>query len=66
MSNRYRAVDLLAHYLSTVFRAAGLDWDSDNNAEIENLMDLLIGVMREEIGDHVENAPHIHADGSTG
>jgi hypothetical protein len=37
------ATRLLIHYFRTVFNAAGLPWDSDNEAEMHGLAVLLVG-----------------------
>jgi hypothetical protein len=34
-----RATHLLIHYLKTVYKAAGLKWDLDNNAEVRELIE---------------------------
>lgn len=41
-STRQEATHLLQHYFRTVWLKAGLKWDSDNNAEIEVLVTLLL------------------------
>lgn len=35
------AVRLLTHYFSVVYIKAGLKWDSDNDAELRELIELL-------------------------
>jgi len=38
-----RAVKVLTHYFRTAFAGAGLKWDADNEAEVEDIVnDLLI------------------------
>jgi hypothetical protein len=64
MDARFRAIDLLTHYFRTVFEAAGLSWDADHASEVEELVDALRNMVREEISDHVEQAPHSYPDGS--
>ncbi len=41
--DRDRAVKLLRHYFKTSWDAAGFTWDQDNSAEVEILVDSLIG-----------------------
>lgn len=40
---RSTAQRLLHHYLQTVFRKAGLGWGGDNDVEVYNLVDQIIG-----------------------
>jgi hypothetical protein len=40
--NEERAKRLFRHYFSTVWQAAGLRWDSDNVAEVDDIVDCLI------------------------
>ena len=69
MSAWDEAADLLIFYMRRVWEQAGLGWESDNSAEIRNLVDHLATAAREQADDeiraHLENAPHIYADGST-
>lgn len=39
---RNRAKRLLTHYLKLLFKSAGLRWDSDTEAEIEEVIDDVI------------------------
>jgi hypothetical protein len=41
VSAQDKAADLLVYYLRTVWGAAGLRWDEDNEAEVRNLVDWL-------------------------
>lgn len=45
---RNSAVSTLSHYLRTAFEAAGLRWDSDNQAEVEGIVDSIIDAAKEE------------------
>ena len=36
------AIDLLNFYMRTVFKAAGLNWNSDNDVEIQELVKAII------------------------
>lgn len=40
--DRATAIHLLSFYLQQVYRAAGLHWTSDNDAEIEDLVDAIL------------------------
>lgn len=39
---REKAKSLLTHYIEILFQAAGLRWDEDNRAEIEDIVDCII------------------------
>lgn len=45
---RKSAQQTLTHYLRTAFEAAGLRWDSDNQAEVEGIVDSIIEAAKEE------------------
>lgn len=62
---RDRAAGLLTHYFRTAFRATGLAWDADNDAEIQILADALHEMVADEIREHAEGAPHLYPDGSS-
>jgi hypothetical protein len=47
VSPRDRAAQLLRFYIRHAWEAAGKRWDGDNDAEIEVLVDALIGAARE-------------------
>lgn len=40
--NRENAKKLLCHYFKLVFERSGLKWDSDNEAEVREIVDLMI------------------------
>lgn len=40
--SKRQAVGTLSHYFRTVFEAAGIKWNGDNEAEIESIVDNLI------------------------
>lgn len=60
-----RAEHLLGHYLSTVFRAAGLSWNSDSYAEVGAIVDAIADMVRAGVEEH-RTADHVYPDGSTG
>lgn len=66
--NAEAAADLLIHYFRVIAEKAGIGWDGDYSAEIRNavdrLMDAAQDIARAEIAAHLENEPHLHADGS--
>lgn len=37
------------HYFQTAFKAAGLKWDSDNDAEINDAVDMLLAAASERV-----------------
>jgi hypothetical protein len=61
---KYRAEELLIHYMRHAWRAAGLDWDPDNSSEMGVLLDAIQDMVRDEIRVHAENAPHHSAGGA--
>lgn len=63
-TNRERAEQLLGYYMRTVWKAAGLQWDSDHETEMGMLVDLFHGIVVDEIQEHAENTPHLYRDGS--
>jgi hypothetical protein len=46
--SKAKAVGLLAHYFSLVFKANGIGWDSDNLADLDLLVDELVDAVQEE------------------
>lgn len=54
---RGQATSLLAHYFKVVFEASGLNWNSDNEAEIKNLVDCIIDESQTEGCDPMEMHP---------
>lgn len=40
------ATRLMTHYLELIARKAGVNWDSDNDAEVRELVALLIGELK--------------------
>ena len=65
MTARAKATALMTHYIGTVYRAAGLHWTSEHETEIEQIVDAFHQMIRDEIQEHAEDAPHIYPDGST-
>lgn len=63
--DRDRAASLLQHYLKTVWKAAGLQWNSDNDTEVDIILDAIEGMITDGVREHAENAPHLYPDGST-
>lgn len=39
---RQQATRLLTHYMAMLFEQAGLKWNSDNNAEMATIVDLIV------------------------
>lgn len=46
--NHQRAIVLLTHYLQQVYKRAGMNWDTDNDAEVVDLCDALVDAARED------------------
>ena len=44
-----KAKSLLGHYFRVVFENVGLHWRSDNQAEIDEMVDTLLAVIYDEI-----------------
>jgi len=42
MSRRQQAIDTVTWYFKKVYEKAGLQWDSDNNAEIAGIVDDIV------------------------
>lgn len=59
MSAAERVEDLLAHYLRTVWQAAGLKWDSDHYAEVGAIVDGIANMIRYRVEHHEDTR---HAD----
>jgi hypothetical protein len=66
--SRVKAEGLLIRYMRTVWKAAGLQWNWENDDDMSLLMDHLMAAVVDEvnhgIGEHVSEAPHIYPDGS--
>ena len=50
MDKREEAKRLLNSYLEMLAKGQGLHWDSDNRAEVGEIVDLIIDAARQEIG----------------
>lgn len=46
MSSRDDAVQLAQYYFRAVWEAADLTWESDNNTEVESMIDSIIAAAR--------------------
>jgi len=51
MDKREEAKRLLNSYLEMLAKGQGLHWDSDNRAEVGEIVDLIVDATRQEIGD---------------
>ena len=40
--SKQKAAILLSHYFQLVFKKAGMKWDSDNNMEMEQIVDEIL------------------------
>jgi hypothetical protein len=54
---RNRAVKLMQHYFTLCAKQSGVNWDSDNLAEIESIVDDLIEAAVEQMRDERDAAP---------
>jgi len=57
-TGREEIAHLLSHYFRTVFRAAGLRWDSDNDAEMGAIADAVVEIAKAEVSEHWRTDPH--------
>jgi hypothetical protein len=69
IQHRDKAAHLLVYYFGLLARKAGVNWNSDNETEIEIAVDHIAHAIAAEVASqieqHREEAPHIYADGST-
>lgn len=49
--NKEKAARLLAHYMRLVFVAAELKWDSDNESEMEEIVECIINAAQPDDQD---------------
>lgn len=61
MSAQDRASDLLIHYFSVAFEAAGARWDSDNSSEVEEIVEAIADLVRDEIRTALRETDRRHA-----
>ena len=54
MNHEQRAKSLLRHYFSMIARRAGVNWDSDCDAEVTDIVDHLIAAARAEMAQELE------------
>ena len=50
--NKRIAKQYLTHYFKLLFESSGLRWDYDNQAEIEDIVDLIIKAVIDDITQH--------------
>lgn len=48
MNKREEAKRMITYYFRLIAKNAGVNWDSDNDAEIEAAVDLIIDASKEE------------------
>ena len=48
MSRKDRAITNLIWYIEHAWEAAGLHWDSDNDAEVADIVDAILDAVKEE------------------
>lgn len=56
--NRYdrrkgTAISLLCHYLKQVYESAGMNWDDDNQQEVEQLIDAIVNEATKGLEDRI-------------
>jgi len=60
MNNRQQATKLLTYYFRLIAQKAGVNWDSDNNAEVEQIIEAIFDEIDESIDSH-NNAKVSHS-----
>ena len=55
LDKRDKAIQVLSHYMRLAFAESGLDWDYDNESDIELIVDSIISAAREEIIQELES-----------
>ena len=45
------AKQVLVYYIQQAWEAAGLDWDSDNTEEVEDIVDEIISATKNELAE---------------
>ena len=51
--NEQKAKQLLVHYFTITARAAGIQWDGDNVAEVEDIVEHIIGAAVEKMAPEI-------------
>lgn len=49
MAAQQRTTEMLAFYFKTAFEAAGIQWDSDHYSEIEEAVERIADMIREQV-----------------
>jgi hypothetical protein len=66
VDRRGYAERVLRHYLRTVWQRAGLQWDTDNDAEVGSVVDafadMIDQAVEQAIREHLDDAPHLGGD----
>ena len=69
LANKYdggagQAAHLLSYYLRMIARQAGVNWDSDNDAEVDAIVECILNAARqqahEEIEEWVQSDAQVH------
>lgn len=55
MSEKQRAKQLLVYYIQKAWEAGGLHWDGDNVAEVEGIIDIVLGEASEDASDQIQD-----------
>ena len=53
MNKKMEAKDIAKYYFRLIAEKVGIDWNSDNDMEIERLVDLIIAASREDTVAHI-------------
>ena len=62
-SARRQAASLLSQYFMTAFKAAGLDWDGDNASEVDEIVEAITDIVRDEIRIALRDAANSRGGG---
>jgi hypothetical protein len=63
-SNAQQAADLLKHYFRKLAEKSGMDWTSDNDTEIENVIEYLLDATQGQTDELIEAALADHDQAS--
>jgi hypothetical protein len=61
MKNRQEAARLLKYYFRLLAKKSGLNWDNDNDMEVEQIIECIFDEIEDSINSHNEaRVSHMH------